>query len=205
MHCGEEPKAQGAPSSNEVAGDCKQHTCDAAGSEQVTDEALGTACGDATASCANGVANQPDTCDDAGTCQANDNVACAPYACSANACATTCAADADCAAGNYCNASGMCAPKVANGASCAAANACQSGFCADGVCCNTACNGLCLACDGAGTAGTCTPVAAGTPDPACGAGEACSDATTCLKIAGTPCGLPDECISNVCTAGECAP
>ncbi len=204
QNCDEQPKPQGAPSSNEMAGDCKEHTCDGAGAEQVANASAGTSCGDATQACTNGVENQPDTCDAAGACSANDNVACAPYACGASACNTTCVADADCASGNYCNA-GTCAPKQANGGACVMANACQSGFCTDGTCCNTACNGLCLACNNPGIVGTCTPVAAGTTDLACGAGEACSDSTDCRKVAGEPCSMPDECISGACNVGECAP
>ena len=38
---------------------------------------------------------------------------------------------------------------------------CASGFCAQGVCCQTACTATCMSCALAGTAGTCTMVAAG--------------------------------------------
>jgi len=203
QNCAEGPALAGA-SPNEQSGDCKLHTCDGSGAEMVTDEPAGSSCGDATQACSNGVENQPDTCDASGTCVANDNVACAPYACGAAACNTTCMGDGDCATGNYCNA-GTCAPKLATGGACTMANACQSGFCADGVCCTTACTGLCLACDAAGSAGTCAPVPAGTPDPMCAPNEACSDSTDCRKVAGEMCTMPDECLSGVCNVGECAP
>lgn len=42
------------------------------------------------------------------------------------------------------------------GASCAGANECQSGFCVDGVCCDTACEGQSQVCDLRGYVGTCT-------------------------------------------------
>lgn len=49
---------------------------------------------------------------------------------------------------------------------------CLSGFCADGVCCNSACGGTCQSCDGAfntGGTGTCSPVQAGIdPRNQCG-------------------------------------
>src|SRR4051812_9849603 len=40
------------------------------------------------------------------------------------------------------------------GAACTCASDCGSGFCVDGVCCNTTCEGLCRACNIAGTVGT---------------------------------------------------
>lgn len=58
-------------------------------------------------------------------------------------------------------------PRSENGAACAAGSDCQSDFCADGVCCNTACGGgsktdcqSCAAAESGGTDGTCTPIAA---------------------------------------------
>jgi hypothetical protein len=55
-------------------------------------------------------------------------------------------------------------PGVADGQPCTGAAMCHSGFCADGVCCNTACVGPCEQCNGAGHAGQCTPAPANT-DP----------------------------------------
>ncbi|MBM4362276.1 MAG: hypothetical protein FJ104_06320, partial [Deltaproteobacteria bacterium] len=90
-----------------------------------------------------------------------------------------------------------------NGATCGAASDCASGFCADGVCCNTACGGGvvdCQACStvaGAAVNGTCGAAAAGaTCRPAvdaCDTAEACDGvSTTCPAVdaksaAGTPC------------------
>jgi hypothetical protein len=51
-----------------------------------------------------------------------------------------------------------------NGTVCATAAACESGYCVDGVCCDSACDGLCETCVQPGLTGTCAPAAAQT-DP----------------------------------------
>ncbi len=58
-------------------------------------------------------------------------------------------------------------PPLPLGASCSSAAECASGFCADGVCCASACGG-CLACNLPGSIGSCAPVADGSdPHGAC--------------------------------------
>jgi hypothetical protein len=61
-------------------------------------------------------------------------------------------------------------PDAGPGGLCAVAADCGAGlFCVDGVCCSSACDGGCEACDLPGSVGTCTPVAAGEdPDAECG-------------------------------------
>ncbi len=54
---------------------------------------------------------------------------------------------------------------VAAGIACSTGSQCASGFCSDGVCCESACRGTCEACNLVGTAGKCTPVPDGQ-DPA---------------------------------------
>lgn len=64
-----------------------------------------------------------------------------------------------------CDGIGAC--KVANGQACAANDACASGFCVDGLCCDTACSGACQACNGA-RPGVCSAYVAGTdPEKEC--------------------------------------
>ena len=102
---------------------------------------------------------------------------CSPFLCDGvnTACSATCASDADCAASAYCTANGICMPRKSQGAACnqaagadckvAGCHDCGSGFCADGVCCDTAGTGagsFCQACAAAlkqsGAAdGTCGP------------------------------------------------
>ena len=48
--------------------------------------------------------------------------------------------------------------KQLQGGACTQAEQCLTGNCVDGVCCNSACNGQCEACDVAGSEGTCRPV-----------------------------------------------
>ncbi|HEX3482876.1 MAG TPA: hypothetical protein VHT91_48035 [Kofleriaceae bacterium] len=101
-----------------------------------------------------------------------------------------------------------------NGAACTTGATCASGFCTDGVCCNTACGGGtpgdCQACSvaaGAAADGTCGPRAAGTVCRA--AGGACDVAETCtgtstacpadrLATAGTVC----RAAAGMCDAAE---
>lgn len=102
------------------------------------------------------------------------------------------------------------APQV-DGEPCTLPFQCASGFCVDGVCCETLCDGVCVSCAGAeteaGTDGTCSPIAAGT-DPA----------SECLDEGAAACNLngfceagacdtydPDDCNASGCADGsECA-
>ncbi len=104
---------------------------------------------------------------------------------------------------------------------------CESGSCADGVCCATACNGECEACNVPGQVGTCTPHAAGTdPEgecatPACYDGMqesfACNGASSCEvtivqcgnyacgeNACNTDCQSDADCADGAyCSAGSC--
>ena len=191
-------------------------SCNGAGACQMY--AQGTSCG---AVCVSDAA-QPNACNGMGTCvAAGASTNCAPYACVDGACNTTCAADADCAAGNVC-IGGVCGKLGANGAACASDIWCQSGACVDGVCCNTACTGLCEACTaakkGSGANGVCGPIASGK-DPenecaleaavSCGQNGQCNGAGACqLHPQGTSCGasLCEETVvkGHICDGmGQC--
>ena len=57
-----------------------------------------------------------------------------------------------------------------NGVGCMAPTDCISGNCVDGVCCDTACDGVCESCSQTGLVGQCSPAMAGTdPDNDCAA------------------------------------
>lgn len=69
---------------------------------------------------------------------------------------------------------------IANGQKCYGALDCKSGFCVDGVCCDTSCQGDCRACNLSGTTGTCTFRPAGAVDDTCnGVHMNCDGAGTC--------------------------
>jgi hypothetical protein len=122
----------------------------------------GTNCG--AASCTGSTLTPARTCDGAGTCRPVTAAMCDPFVCGTGACKSTCTTSADCVAPNVCT-NGSCG-KLPPGAACTSASSCVSGFCAQGVCCNSACTGTCQSCALTGTAGTCSPVPAGqAPNP----------------------------------------
>jgi hypothetical protein len=126
--------------------------------------------------------------------------------------------DMECLAGQLCNGSGSC--QLDDGEGCGAPGECITGFCAYGVCCTSACSGVCQSCVMADT---------GSPDGTCGVvtdgidpNDSCVDPQICLnggcftcdqRPAGTgpdvPCPSPcDSCSGGVCTvncagANEC--
>jgi len=114
-----------------------------------------TVCRDA--SCTNAVAVLEASCDGAGSCPSEQTVDCSPYGCVGDQCDGDCTVDEDCEDGYFC-AAGMCLLQFETGETCATDNQCLSGFCTDGVCCDSACDGQCEACDLAGSEGSCLPV-----------------------------------------------
>lgn len=85
------------------------------------------------------------------------------------------------------------------GQACVVGRQCDSGFCVDGVCCDSACEGACLTCALPGAEGVCLPAAPGTdPHQDCGQGGPCDDV----------CGEAGQCVDRVgelCVAPECTP
>jgi hypothetical protein len=103
-----------------------------------------------------------------------------------------------CTGAYACSGSGTCLRP--NGIGCSADSQCISGACADGFCCDTACNGACLSCSLAGTIGTCKPIPKGQIDvnPACSGIHACDGNGACLLAIGQTCSGPTECASGNC-------
>ncbi|MBL8715440.1 MAG: hypothetical protein JNL79_05560 [Myxococcales bacterium] len=93
-----------------------------------------------------------------------------------------------------------------NGEACTdGAKDCASGRCVDGVCCNTACDGQCEACDVAASKGTCSPVKGAPHGPrvACsdGAGSVCQ-AKSCDGVEPKSCAAFAD-AAVVCAAASC--
>jgi hypothetical protein len=89
--------------------------------------------------------------------------------------------DSECAGALTCDGNGACFKGP--GATCNADGECQSTHCVDGLCCDTACVGLCKSCKLAASPGVCTPIPLGT-DPE----NDCNDAAAPNCIVGNICG-----------------
>ena len=176
-------------------------TCDGAGSCKKLN---GTACGATseclTGNCVDGVCCGVASCPDCQSCAAGANGTCGfitsgmPDNVPVNTCAGT----------SVCDGVGGC--KKLNGTTCTVMAECLSGQCADGVCCNVACDStaICMSCNGA-TSGTCSPVKNADDADSCNASSRTCDAMgACLLKMGQLCTAanPTVCASGVCTAGS---
>jgi hypothetical protein len=198
---GQDPLSQCADNGATTCG--TDGACDGAGACRLY--AAGTVC--VAAACTGSTYSPARTCNGTGTCQTTSPSTCAPYQCGTNAaCRTTCATSSDCTSPNTC-LSGSCGKKPV-GASCTAAAECNSDFCEQGVCCATACVGICRSCALTGTVGTCASVAAGL-DPfnqctdqgasTCGNDGTCDGSGACRRYAnGTTC-APSTCAGTTFT------
>jgi hypothetical protein len=194
-----------------VHGDCAKQDpatcgtnglCDGAGACQRYDDK--TVCRKASCDAAANAVTPQARCDGNGSCVAADApISCAPFVCKPDGrgCADSCGDSSTCVAPAVCTG-GSCG-KIGNGLPCHDASQCQSGFCADGVCCNTACGEQCMACDVTGSLGTCAQVPSGSPhggrapcaaaDPLCGGQCTPASAITCTYP-----GLETVCGSATC-------
>ncbi|MBK9263491.1 MAG: hypothetical protein IPM54_27255 [Polyangiaceae bacterium] len=109
-----------------------------------------------------------------------------------------------------CNGAGSCnQPQTpqANGTACVSGGQCASSYCIDGVCCENACTGTCMACTeakkGSGADGICASIGYDRdPDEEC-YGGGCSGSGACKYYNGLPCVNGSECLSNYCVDGYC--
>jgi hypothetical protein len=102
---GQDPRAQCPAQSATTCG--RQGGCDGRGTCRL--HSRGTTC--TSASCANGTASAPGTCNGLGTCIQGAKKDCGAYACNGSVCGTTCGAANQCKPGLACN-SGVCSAPV---------------------------------------------------------------------------------------------
>ena len=124
-------------------------------------------------------------CTGGGLCMGGVAQPCSPYLCGTDGkCLTQCMTDQDCENGRTC-VSGSCGKK-ALGTSCGDMAECDSGFCAQGVCCATACTGNCLTCALSGSEGVCTFQPAGVQSATCVTSDVsmCGTDGTCDGVGG---------------------
>jgi len=141
---------------------------------------MGTLC--SNPSCAASTLTLAGACDMSGTCVPGAANACAHGCADATSCMDACTMDSQCPLAQHCDTtSGNCVDDATPGTTCTQDAACASGFCVDGVCCDTRCNDVCEACDSTGSAGTCTPFANGTdPDDECAGALTCNGTGMCM-------------------------
>jgi len=190
---------------------CKNDgSCDGQGACKKYD--AGTVCG-ATQCAGSQLSGQQ--CDGLGSCKVGQASSCSPYVCLSSSCAGSCGDDNGCVAGFYC-AGGTCKSKSDDGQLCSGGHECKSGFCVEGVCCDTACNGVCQACTAAnkasGVDGACDLAKVGTDAHgdcedegaiSCKRNGLCDGAGACSAYAaGTACGIT-SCEGNVQTGFAC--
>ena len=181
--CSEEPAAScGRDGACDGAGACRKYK-------------MGTQC--APGSCKGATESAASTCDGKGMCQPGATKSCAPAVCIEDSCGAPCATDPDCQEGFFCD-SGTCRTQRAQAAVCERAAQCATGFCADGVCCATACTEKCYSCNLAASVGSCMPAPERQdprreclvqPTETCGKSGGCDGRGACrLHVQGAPCG-----------------
>lgn len=162
--------------------------CDPAQSQTAySPKASGERCGDP--SCTGGVLSPTPLCDATGNCLPQPDELCVDGVCvDAISCTGVCDDDLDCLSTQQCNtATGQCEEPGSNGEVCADGSDCASGFCADGVCCESACDGLCESCALPSAAGSCEPIPAGTdPEDECAGALVCDGARSCGDASQNP-------------------
>jgi alpha-tubulin suppressor-like RCC1 family protein len=169
-------------------------------------------------SCAVGGDCANSTCVDTRCCNSTCTASC--MTCNSSAAPGICSLvtsgdDNTCTGTMTCNGGGTCLLKA--GQPCTTGTQCASTFCADGVCCNSACAGACLSCALAGGVGTCSGILAqDDPDKVacpgtCDAGglckskrgQACST-TAGGCIAGSSCAPDGVCCTQTCAGAGTA-
>ncbi|HJZ83700.1 MAG TPA: kelch repeat-containing protein [Polyangia bacterium] len=90
------------------------------------------------------------------------------------------------------------------GGPCTSPTQCDTGRCVDGVCCETACDGVCKACNLSPTPGECTSVVGAQDPDTCAGSQICGPSGQCGLPNGQPCTAGvTVCASGLCVDGFC--
>ncbi len=92
--------------------------------------------------------------------------------------------------------------KFAVGTVCIGNADCATGFCVDGVCCDTSCTGSCQSCAVTGKIGTCAPVRS-AEDDTCTGTSICNPSGLCRRDIGETCSGSSDCATGNCVDGVC--
>lgn len=88
--------------------------------------------------------------------------------------------ESECSPGTACNGAGACgappSPNLPNGQLCSTGSQCASGFCVDGMCCNSKCDRPCAVCRN----GECATVRRTEDIPECSDGRSCDQKGNCI-------------------------
>lgn len=166
---------------------------------------VGSACG--TERCSAGRFFPGGACNSAGLCEPPAARDCPTGSCDGTICEGACTA-ASCTSGTFCSSVTLaCEPLIANGGGCSLSSTCASGFCTDGVCCESECTGTCARCGGTGR---CALIASGAdPDRECAGDDVCDGAGACrmasMADAGTDSGVMDAGIDAGIEMGDTGP
>ncbi len=186
------PVAAGAPDPHGICPVEPPETCGSSGACNglggCARYTVGTVC--RLGSCSGGSFMPPSVCDGQGTCEGGSPISCAPFLCKDGACQGTCASAADCVPPNSCQ--GQSCGKKGLGQVCRAASECGSGFCVDGVCCDSGCDGRCVFCAQPNALGRCVNVPADAADPRASAGVT-DPARICPDQGAASCGTNGRC------------
>src|SRR5262245_50873251 len=181
----------------EAASTCgRDGLCDGLGACRV--RPVGTPCG-FQGSCNGDAIVGREICDGHRACKVGPTIICVPFRCdkATAVCLTTCTTDAECGGTPCMNGSCFQPPREP----CSRDQDCASNHCAQGVCCNTACDGICMACNLTGRQGSCTPRPSGTD---CGQPTCTDGMVTGLKRCDTA-GRCDAWAPELCAPFTCDP
>lgn len=91
----------------------------------------------------------------------------------------------------------------ARGGGCSLGAECDTGYCVDGVCCESPSCAVCSSCDQAAGPGFCNPIVSAEDPSGCSGASQCDSASVCKLKNGQSCNGAGQCASGNCVDGTC--